>query len=110
MRGKAMSNLYAMRRANGDWFSLDDRGRFRVPVFRSSHDGMSARADHWGMLLFKPVALDGRALGDLVTPDGAGDVYFWLVDNPFTNLSRGQSIDHAQLAALVHNGAQHAQG
>jgi len=105
-----MSDLYAMRRANGDWFALDDYGRMRVPVFRSSRDGMSARADHWGMLLFKPVALDDRALGELVAPDDDSDVYFWLVDKPFTNLTRGRAIDHAQLAAFVHDAAPRARG
>jgi hypothetical protein len=98
-----------MRRANGDWFSLDDHGRFRVPVFRSSWDGMMARAGNWGMQLFKPVALDGPSLGDLL-PTGGGEVYFWMVDNPFTQLSRGHSIDHEQLALLVHNSGQLARG
>ena len=57
-----MSSLYAMRRANGDWFALDDHGRLRVPVFRNDRAAMAARSRHWGMLLFKPVLLDERAL------------------------------------------------
>jgi hypothetical protein len=57
-----MSSLYAMRRANGDWLALGDRGRFRVPSFSREWEGMPARLSHWGMQLFKPVALDGRAL------------------------------------------------
>jgi hypothetical protein len=105
-----MSSLYAMQRANGDWFALDEHGRFRVPVFRSRWDGMLARASHWGMQLFKPVALDVPALDDFVAPNGGGDVYFWLVDNPFTDLNRGRPIDQAQLALLVHNTGQGAQG
>jgi len=100
-----MSSLYAMRRANGDWFALDDRGRFRVPVFSSEWDGMLARGRHWGMQLFKPVALDGRALDELVPADGVGETDFWLVDNPFTNLNRGRSIDRAQLSLLVQDAA-----
>ena len=77
MRGQAMSSLFAMRRANGDWFAIDDRGRFRVPVFSNQWDGMPARVSNWVMQLFKPVALDGRALGDLVPVNGVGEVYFW---------------------------------
>jgi hypothetical protein len=100
-----MNSLFAMRRANGDWFALDDRGRFRVPVFDSQRDGMLARAHNWGMLLFKPVALDVRALGELVTPDGLGDTDFWLVDGPFTDLHRGRLIDRAQLSLLVRDAA-----
>jgi hypothetical protein len=96
-----MSSLFAMRRANGDWFALDDRGRFRVPVFSSRRSGMMARVNHWGMRLFKPTALDEAALGELVAPDGAGDTDFWLVDSPFTSLSRGRLIDRAQLSLLA---------
>jgi hypothetical protein len=94
-----------MRRANGDWFALDDSGRFRVPVFSSQRGGMTARAGHWGMLLFKPVALDTRALEELVPADGAGATDFWLVDDPFTGLNRGRLIDRAQLSLLVRDAA-----
>jgi hypothetical protein len=100
-----MSSLYAMRRANGDWFALDDHGRFRVPVFGNERDGMLARVGHMGMWLFKPVALDVRALGELVTADGEGDTDFRLVDGPFTSLNRGSLIDHARLSLLVREAA-----
>jgi len=96
-----MSSLYAMRRANGDWFALDDGGRFRVPVFRSLWDGMLARVSHSGMSLFKPMALEGRALEELVTAGGAGETDFWVVDEPFTSLKRGRLVDRAQLTQLV---------
>jgi hypothetical protein len=100
-----MSVLYAMRRANGDWFALDDRGRFRVPVFGSHWDGMLARVSHEGMRLFKPVALDGHALEELAPAGGVGDTDFWLVDDPFTSLKRGRLIDRAQLSLLVRDAA-----
>jgi hypothetical protein len=100
-----MSSLYAMQRANGDWFALDDRGRFRVPVFSSRQGGMMARVSNWGLRLFKPVALDERALGELVPADGAGETDFWLVDDPFTNLNRGRLIDRARLSLLVKDAA-----
>ena len=95
-----MSDIYAMQRANGDWFALDDHGRFRVPVFRSSRDAMQARQRNAEMLLFKPVALDARALKEIVPSDG-GNVDFWLADDPSVNLKRGRLIEHAQLALLV---------
>jgi hypothetical protein len=96
-----MSSLYAMQRANGDWFALDDRGRFRVPVFSSQRGGMMARVSNWGMRLFKPVALDARSLGELVPADGVSETDFWLVDDPFTSLNRGRLIDRAELSQLV---------
>ena len=100
-----MSSLFAMRRANGDWFAIDDRGRFRVPVFSNQWDGMLARVSNWGMQLFKPVALDGRALGELMPADGVSETDFWLVDEPFTSLTRGRLIDRAQLSLLVLDAA-----
>jgi hypothetical protein len=100
-----MGILFAMRRANGDWFALDDLGRFRVPVFGSHRGGMLARWSHPAMQLFKPVALDGRSLGELVPEDGVSETHFWLVEDPFTNLNRGRLIDRAQLSALVRDAA-----
>jgi hypothetical protein len=98
-----MSDVYAMQRANGDWFALDDHGRFRVPLFHSSHDAMIARLRNFGMLLFKPVALDARLLKELVPVGGAGDVDFWLVNDPLVSLNRGRLIEHAQLVQLMHS-------
>jgi hypothetical protein len=100
-----MNGIYAMRRANGDWFALDERGRLRVPLFSSARDGMLARGSHWGMHLFKPVALDARLIKELVPADGVTGTDFWLVDNPFTNLNRGRAIDRAQLSLLVQDAA-----
>jgi hypothetical protein len=100
-----MSGLFAMQRANGDWFALDDRGRFRVPLFSSRQGGMLARAADWGMRLFEPVALDRRALWELVPPGGAGETDFWLVDAPFTSLGRGRLVDRAELSLLLREAA-----
>ena len=64
-----------------------------------------ARVSTWGLRLFKPVALDERALGELVPADGAGETDFWLVDDPFTSLNRGRLIDRARLSLLVKDAA-----
>ena len=96
-----MSSLYAMQRANGDWFALDDRGRFRVPLFSSRQGGLMARVNNWGLRLFKPVVLDQSTLGELVPADGVSETDFWLVDDPFTSLNRGRLIDRAQLSLLT---------
>ena len=98
-----MSSLYAMQRANGDWFALDDYGRLRMPVFRSSSAAMSARSRHPGMLLFKPMVFDERALQGLAAEEGGSDLCFWLVDDPSSNLSRGRPLDHAQFDLLMHD-------
>jgi hypothetical protein len=98
-----MTGIYAMQRANGDWFALDDHGRFRVPLFHSSRDAMMARSRNLGMLLFKPVALDTRLLEQLVPVGGECDVDFWLVNDPSVSLNRGRLVERAQLALLMRN-------
>jgi hypothetical protein len=100
-----MNFMYAMRRANGDWFAFDDDGRLRVPVFRSASEAMQARSLNPGMLLFSPVALDESALDDLAPSETAGDAGYWLVNNPSINLKRGRPLEHAQLALLIRGTA-----
>ncbi len=102
-----MSKIYAMRRANGDWFALKSQGRSQLPLFHSSHDAMMARLRNFGMLLFKPVALDARLLGEIV-PVGAGsDIDFCMVSDPFASLSCGSQVAYAQLALLISNCDEH---
>ncbi|MDQ3665088.1 MAG: hypothetical protein M3410_00585 [Acidobacteriota bacterium] len=101
----AISDLFAMQRANGDWFALDDHGRFRVPVFHSASAAMIARSREAGMECFRPVALDEAAFVNLTTTDG-GRACFWLVRDPSINLSRGRALDHTQLALILRNGNQ----
>ena len=95
-----MSDIYAMRHANGDWFVLEDQGRLRVPLFHNSHDAMMARLRNFGMLLFKPVALDARLLREIILGGAGSDLDLYIVNDPFASLSRGSQIGHAQLALL----------
>lgn len=98
-----MSTLVAMRRANGDWFALDDQGRFRVPVFHTSSDAMLARSRDPGMECFRPVVLDEVSLKNLTTTD-EGKASYWLVEDPLRRLSLGRPLDHQQLGDLMKNG------
>jgi hypothetical protein len=98
-----MKTLFAMRRANGDWFAINDRGAFRVPLFRSSGDALLARSRETGMECFKPVLLDAPALENLTTTD-EGKACFWLVADPLRQLSRGRALDRQQLSRFMING------
>lgn len=104
MEERTMIDIYAMQRANGDWFGLSDHGRLRVPVFHSDSEAMVARRHNPGMLLFKPAILDGRALHDLAPTDDSAPG-FWLVSNPSINLRRGRPLEHSQLVLLIQSGA-----
>ena len=98
-----MTDIYAMQRANGDVFALDDKGRFCVPLFHSSHDAMTARLRNGDMLLFKPVAIDARLLRELRPEGGQNNVDLLLVKDPLRSLKRGDQVDHAELTLLVGN-------
>jgi hypothetical protein len=100
----SMNILYAMRRANGDWFALDDQGSFRVPVFHSSGAAMLARSRDASMECFRPVELDAAAFNNLTNTD-EGKACFWLVADPLRKLSRGRAFDGQQLAHFMANDA-----
>jgi hypothetical protein len=101
-----MSDIYAMQRANGDVFALDDHGRFRVPIFHRRRDAMAARSRNVGMLLFQPVALSARLLRELVPIGDGTNVDFWLVNDPLISLQRGCLVQHTELALLVGVGEE----
>ena len=97
-----MTDVYAMRRANGDWFALEENGKLRVPLFHSTHDAFMARLRTVEMLLFSPIELNTRLLNEIVK--GPGEVDFCIIDNPFASLRRGLRLPQSEVASLL-NGA-----
>ena len=95
-----IKKLFAMRRANGDWFALDDHGSFRVPIFHSSGEAMIARARESTMECFRPIELDSMALTNLTTTD-EGKACFWLIADPLLSMSRGRTLDHNELKRFM---------
>lgn len=95
-----MSKVYGMQRANGDWFALEDRKTFRVPIFRSTIEAMQARAFNPEMLLFRPVILDELALKNLAAEENGDAAHFWLVDESQVSLKRGQRFEYGQLTVI----------
>ena len=99
---ETMTKFYAMRRANGDWFALEDHARLLVPLFRSSHDALMARLRNFEMLLFHPVALDAQLLKAVAPAAGVGsDVDFCLINDPFASLRCGSHIERAHIASVM---------
>jgi len=96
-----MSEIFAMRRANGEWFAVEDGGRLRLPVFHSSHDAFMARLRTAEMLLFSPIALDAGLLSEIV--ECGTQVDFCLVTNPFANLKNGSPLPQEELASLIQS-------
>lgn len=98
-----MSDIFAMRRANGDWFAVESHDRMRVPLFHSSHDAIMARFRNFGMLLFQPVALDPRLLKQIAGSDGGSYVDFSMVNDPFASLTRGKPVELAEIEVTLTN-------
>jgi hypothetical protein len=71
---------------------------------------MQARARNAGMMLFKPVALDAQALRELEPANGESAVSFWMVKNPSANLNHSSPLELAQLAQLIGEMTEQAQG
>src|SRR5687768_7576755 len=103
-----MSNIYAMRRANGDWFAFEGRGRFSVPLFHSKKDATMASLRNSGMLLFRPVALNAGLLKEMVPAGGSGYVDFCMVKDPLVSLRRGQPVGQEDLVLLMNKSAEHS--
>lgn len=101
-----MSDIYAMRRANGDWFAIEGRGRLSVPLFHSSHDAIMASLRNSGMLLFRPVALDAGLLKDMVPVGGASHVDFCMVKDPLVSLRRGKPVGQEDLVLLLNKSGE----
>jgi hypothetical protein len=97
-----MNDLYAMRRANGDWFGFDDHGSIRMPVFHSSKAAMVTRSRHSELECFRPMILDLRAVEDLKTLDGSAPC-FWIVDDPSINVKRSRPLNFEQFIKLIQD-------
>jgi hypothetical protein len=95
-----LSNLYAMRRANGDWFALDEKGQLRMPVFQTSGAAQVARSRDSTMECFRPAVFDSEALERIKITDGDA-ASFLIVSNPELNLKRGRPLGFAELALLI---------
>jgi|SRR5215213_2048654 len=93
-------SLYAMQRANGDWFAIDDNGHLRMPIFKSSGEARMASSYDAGMECFRPVAFDVRALEELQRTDGE-TASFLIVADPSRHPKHGFRMGFTELASLM---------
>lgn len=93
-------SFYAMRRANGDWFAVDDSGHLRMPIFKSSGEAMIARSYDTGMECFRPVSFDAHALEELKRTDG-DTASFLIVADPVRDPKHGFRLGFTELASLM---------
>src|SRR3981081_1679500 len=96
-----MNTIYALRRASGDCFALNQPEGMRVPIFSSNREAMQARAFNVEMLVFKPVLVDERALANLAPTKGQRPAHLLLVCDACLNMKRGVAMNHSELAQMV---------
>ena len=95
-----MKTFYAMRRANGDWYAVADKGGLQVPIFKSISDAMTARSRDSGMECFRPVMFDVRALEEVKRTDGH-TASFLMISDPSRHLKHGLRLGFTDLAPLM---------
>ena len=100
-----MNSFYAMQRANGDWFAVDDNGCLRMLIFKSSGEAMMARSRDSGMECFKPVAFDTRAFKEFKMTEG-DRASFLVVADSSRNVKRGLRLNFTELAPLLTDFAE----
>ena len=96
-----MSIIYAMRRANGDWFAHEVNGRLRIPLFHTMHDAFMSRLHNFGMQPFEPVTFNARLLKEIDSKGAGRNVDFCMIDDPFVNLKRAELVDRSRLSLLM---------
>ena len=89
-----MGDVYVMRRANGDLFTEEVRGKVRIPVWssRDAADRYKARTPE--LSVFLPARLDQLLLNKIKTFDKEGPVEFFqlLEEDPNARLYEGRTI------------------
>ncbi len=100
-----MKSFYAMRRANGDWYAVADKGNLQVPIFKSRGDAMTARLRDSGMECFRPVTFDVRAFEELKRTDG-NTASFLIISDPSRHLKHGLRLGFTDLAPLIVGSAE----
>lgn len=100
-----MGYFYAMRRANGSWFSVKDKDSVRVPIFLSSSEATQSRTRTRGMMFYKPVVFNETSLKALAAIKEI-TVCFWLVSDPKKDVRHGQPLTIKELSKLIKSSKQ----
>ena len=93
-----MPKMYSMRRANGEFFTVES-GRL-VAVWAGMESLERSRAHNRELDIYRPVVIDRRISQKL--KDVVGDRGFWLVEpkTSTADLSEGRRIDWTEVAKL----------
>jgi len=101
-----MGDIYAMQRANGDWFTHMVNGRLHLPLFHSEHDAFMSRLQNFEMFLYKPVNFDDRMLKRFDAKRAKTNIDFCLIEDPFAGLKHGHVVERMNLSLMMNGMAR----
>src|SRR5215216_2359308 len=94
-RSIRMSDVFVMRRANGDLFTEEINGRLRIPVWKSEEAVARYRERNPELITFLPMRLSRPSIKKAVSGLGSvGVTEFFLIseDDPDADLTDGKPI------------------
>lgn len=96
--------MYAMQRANGEWFTTEIEGRLCLPVFRNFTAAQRVHARIADLMVYLPQPLDSVTLETLKR--SRNDIGFWLVDefDPNAELTPGHWLTESELVVIGEDG------
>jgi hypothetical protein len=94
-----MSTMYVMRRANGDLFTKETKGRVRIPIWSSEDAVARYKAHNPELAVFLPTRLERSVLKKVTEIGSAGGTEFFLLsdDSPSARLFDGRLIKPEEL-------------
>jgi hypothetical protein len=104
-RCSAMSEtMYAMQRANGEWFMTEIDGKRCLPVFRSFAAAQRVQARIADLMVYLAQPLDSRTLMEFSSSNGS--LGYWLVDEfePSPSMKPGRWLSASELATIGEDG------
>ena len=94
-----MSNMYVMRRANGDFFTEEMEGKVRIPVWSNIDAVARYKARNPELSVYLPRRLDRRLIQKIKALGGEATTEFFLLsgDDPDADLNVGKPIMQEEL-------------
>ncbi len=96
--------MYAMQRANGEWFTTQIEGRDCLPVFRSFSAAQRVHARVADLMVFLAQPLDSATMAQV--SKAKGQIGYWLVDefDPTAELTPGRWLSAEELVVIGEDG------
>jgi hypothetical protein len=108
-----MSDLFVMRRANGDLFTEVVGGKVVVPVWKGRDSAERYKARNPELIFFLPAPLDnrlltGRFLNKLDSKETPAELFLLAGDDPEAELDDGRPFSPQEVMAITEQAANQA--